>query len=116
MSLDQAVAPFTAAQAKDLSDAGGITQFIGGTGAYHTINGLTFQAGKVAGPLAVGLPGTVNFHQAFPVQVLGVWLTPISTNPGSIVGLDAAASLSSFIPRVSGATLTEGFYWLAIGV
>lgn len=112
MSSFNSIAPYLFAKTKDLQEAFGVTQFPSETNWFQVMGGLIVQGGF----LDTYVTGTVvPLNTAFPLQVLGIWVTPINSAaivyPGSVFGV----TTSQF--QISHASpAPQDFYWFAIGV
>ena len=104
MSNTNAVSPYLDATPNDVQVAAGIAKFYGEFGWSITMSGFLKQGNKVSVP--AGGSVIVQFNEAFPKQVLGIFLQP----SGSV----SAESRTGFTITNPGAA--SFFYWWAIGV
>lgn len=104
MSNNNAVSPYIDASPTDVQLAAGIAKFYGEFGWSITMSGFLKQGNKVA--VSAGDSVIVQFNEAFPKQLLGIFLQPSGTV--------SAESRTGFTITNPGAA--SSFYWWAIGV
>lgn len=108
--MNNALPGFTDTDVKQLLETAGVASFVSDTGFYQVINGILVQVGRTG---SVSSGATIPFHAGFTKQVLGVFVTPITSTLIYDTGVNTVTLTNFKIYLPSG---PSSVYWLALGV